>query len=291
MRRNIIAITAAIAVALYGCNGEVPADYQSAKQVENASLKAGDTATVEKIIKTAEIRFRVKDARQTKTEIGAQLKKLGGKLVESDIQSDIQQSEKVKYSTDSLLEITSYKTEGRIIAKVPSEKLDEFTDFVAGKANFVDHQSLKFDEQSISYLGNKIKAENRVEALNSLNKQVTKKSGNVETSLYIKDDYVDQKIKNLLIDEQVKFSTITLSFYQDNTISRLVVGNDNLSDYRPGFFQRAGLNFVTGWTIFKEMILIVVNLWMLILFAVLIYFSVNYYRKHRRPGGTNYLQF
>jgi len=154
-----------------------------------------------------------------------------------------------------------------------------------------DIDLIKFDEQSISYLGNKIKAENRVEALNSLNKQVTKKSGNVETSLYIKDDYVDQKIKNLLIDEQVKFSTITLSFYQDNTISRLVVGNDNLSDYRPGFFQRAGLNFVTGWTIFKEMILIVVNLWMLILFAVLIYFSVNYYRKHRRPGGTNYLQF
>jgi hypothetical protein len=282
MKRNILAIAAVIAVALYGCNNEAPADYQSAKQVENGSLEAGDTTAIEKIIKTAEIRFRVRDVRQTKMEISAQLKKLGGKLVESDIQSDIQRSEKVKYSADSLLEITSYKTEGKIVAKVPSEILDEFTDSVARKADFVDHQSLKFDDQSIAHLGNKIKADNRAEAISSLNKQANQKSGNVETSLYIKDDYVDQKIKNLLIDEQVKFSIITLSFYQDNTISRLVVANDNLYDYRPGFLQRAGLNFVSGWTIFKEVILAFVNLWMFLLLAALVYFGVIYYRKSRR---------
>ncbi|WP_225869480.1 DUF4349 domain-containing protein [Pedobacter psychroterrae] len=282
MKRSIIAIAAAVAVMLYGCNNEKSADYQESEQVANASLETGDTTVTEKIIKTAEIRFRVKNARQTKKEISDQLKKLGGKLVESDMQSNIQKSEKVKYSADSLLEITAYKTEGKIIAKVPSAMLDEFTDFVAEKAYFVDYQSLKFDDSSVSYLGNKIKADNRVAAINSLNKQANKKSGNVETSLYIKDDYVDQKIKNLLIDEQVKFSTITLNFYQDNTISRLVVGNDNLYDYRPGFFQRMGLNFVTGWTIFQEMILIAVNLWMLILVAALIYFGIVYYRKHRR---------
>lgn len=285
MKRNIIAIAAAIAAVLCGCNGEAPADYQLTKQLEDTSTGSQDTTTTEKIIKTAQIRFRVKDARKIKTEISAQLKKLGGKLVESDINSDIQRSEKVKYSAGSLLEITSYKTEGRIVAKVPSEILDEFTDFVARKAYFVDHQSLKFDDQSTSYLVNKIKADNRIEAINSLNKQANKKSGNVETSLYIKDDYADQKFKNLLIDEQVKFSTITLSFYQDNTVSRLVVGNDNLYDYRPGFFQRVGLNFINGWTIFKELILIIVNLWILLLLAAISYFGFTYYRKYRRAMG------
>lgn len=282
MKRNIIAIAAAIAVGLYGCNNEGPADYQFAKQAESTSLETEDTTSIEKIIKTGEIRFRVKDARQTKMEISAQLKKLGGKLIESDIRTDIQRSEKVKYSADSLLEITAYKTEGMIVAKVPSEALDAFTDSVAQKAYFVDHQSLKFDDKSITYIGNKIKADNRVEAINSLNKLANKKSGNVETSLYIKDDYADQKVKNLLIDEQVKFSTITLSFYQDNTVSRLVIANDNLYDYRPAFFQRLGLSFVSSWTVFKEVILMIVNLWMFLLLAALIYFSVIYYRKHRR---------
>ena len=89
-------------------------------------------------------------------------------------------------------------------------------------AIFVDNQAMKMDDQSIAYLANQLKAQNRVEALKTIDQTAKRKANNVETSLYIKDDYVDKKIENINIDHRVKFSTITLNFYQDNTVKTLI---------------------------------------------------------------------
>jgi len=126
-----------------------------------------------------------------------------------------------------------------------------------------------------------MKAGNKANAINSLSQQKHKTSGQIDTSLVLKDQYVDQKINNMRINDQVKFSTITLSFYQHSTITKTAVANDNLSDYGPGFLKRAGFNFTAGWVIFMEFILILINLWMFLLAAVVVYFSLAYYRRHR----------
>lgn len=273
------------AMAMFSCNSNKNSNLESS-DATSANLEATDSLLSEKIIKTADMRFRVKDVQQTKEKLSSAIKAEGGTIAEFTVQSNIQQTEKVKYSADSLLELTSYRTEGSIIAKVPSEKLDEFTNKVAKLAVFIDQQSLKMDDQGIVYLSNKLKNENRVEAVQQLNKHANKKSNNVETSLSLKDDYVDKKIENLMIDSKVQYSTITLNFYQDNTVKSILIGNDDLYSYRPNFFTRLGLSFQNGWYIFKEFILVVMNLWVWILIAVAVYFSFKYYRK-RKVAGAN----
>jgi len=272
-------------MAMFSCNSNKNSNLESS-DATSANLEATDSLLSEKIIKTADMRFRVKDVQQTKEKLSSAIKAEGGTIAEFTVQSNIQQTEKVKYSADSLLELTSYRTEGSIIAKVPSEKLDEFTNKVAKLAVFIDQQSLKMDDQGIVYLSNKLKNENRVEAVQQLNKHANKKSNNVETSLSLKDDYVDKKIENLMIDSKVQYSTITLNFYQDNTVKSILIGNDDLYSYRPNFFTRLGLSFQNGWYIFKEFILVVMNLWVWILIAVAVYFSFKYCRK-RKVAGAN----
>lgn len=279
MKRNIIAV--AIALTIFGCNSEKK-EYASSSKAEMADTVAEDTSAIEKIIKTADMRFRVKDVQQTKEKLSKTIKAEGGAVAEFSIESSIQETEKVKQSTDSLKEITSYRTEGYLVAKVPSEKLDEFTNTISKMAVFVNSAAMKMDDQSIVYLANKLKAQNRVEAIEKINKVATKKSANVQSSLYIKDDYIDKKIANMQIDDRVKFSTITLNFYQDNTVSTMTVANDNLYDYRPGFANRLWLNIVNGWTIFKEIILALANLWMLILVGLGVFFIIRYFvRKNK----------
>jgi hypothetical protein len=276
MKRNIIAI--AIVLTIFGCqNGNKK--YASADSVESDELskEISDSTLTEKIIKTADMRFRVKDVQQTKEQLSKTIKAEGGTVAEFSIESTIQETDKVKQSTDSLKEITSYRTQGYLIAKVPSDKLDEFTNTIAKMAVFVDNQSMKMDDQSISYLANKLKAQNRIDAIEKINKVATKKSANVESSLYIKDDYVDKRIENMQIDNRVKFSTISLNFYQDNTVKTMVVANDNLYDYRPAFINRLWLGIVNGWTIFKEIIIAVSNLWMLILVGVVVFFVIKHF--------------
>jgi len=283
MKRNIIAI--AILATIFGCSNAEKryGSIAATDQLSSDTAATTDATSAEKIIKTADMQFRVKNVQNTKEQLSKTISSQGGTVAEFSIQSTILATDKVKQSVDSLKEITSYRTNGYLVAKIPSEKLDEFTNTIAKMAVFVDYQAMKMDDQSISFLSNKMKAENRVEAVARINKLATKKSPNVETSLLIKDDYVDKKIENLLIDSRVKFSTITLSFYQDNTIKTMVVANDHIYDYKPAFGKRLWLGIVNGWTIFKEIILALVNLWMLILVGIALFFVVRYFiRKDKR---------
>lgn len=282
MKRNIIAF--AVAIALFGCSNNLSAKVakeNSSNADEIAVTSAGDTnAVAPKIIKTADIRFRVQDAWKTKTQINNELRVCGGTLVESSIESNIVQKEYSKYSVDSLLEISAYNIVGAITVKVPSENLDKFIDAVISYADYVNHQSIKFDDQSINYLVNKMKAQNRVAASNALEKIVTKKKEQqIDKVLDLKDNVVEQKAANLLVDNQVRFSTITLNFYQENTIKKLITANNNLYDYRPSFFKRLGLNLLNGWSTFTEFILALANIWVLLLVLAGIAFGINYYRK------------
>ncbi|GGH16039.1 MULTISPECIES: DUF4349 domain-containing protein [Pedobacter] len=281
MKRNIIAI--AIILTIFGCQSENK-KYAGADTValEPLDKMATDSTATEKIVKTADMRFRVKDVQKTKEQLSKTIKAEGGTVAEFSIESIIQETDKVKQSTDSLKEITSYRTQGYLVAKVPSDKLDDFTNTIAKMAVFVDNQSMKMDDQSIAYLSNKLKAQNRIDAIEKINKVASKKSANVESSLFIKDDYVDKRIENMQIDSRVKFSTITLNFYQDNTVKTMVVANDNLYDYRPSFVNRLWLGIINGWTIFKEIIIAISNLWVLILVGALAFLAIRHLiRKDR----------
>lgn len=279
MKRHF-AIVALAAIIFAGCNAEHKAeslDYASTDTIAADAVANGEL--VEKMTKTADMRFRVKDVQRTKEDLSTTIRKQGGLVMEFNINSSIQNSEKVKFSSDSLKEITAYRTDGYLVARVPSDQLDDLTNKVAGMAVFVDNQSLKMEDKSMDYLENKLKAENRIEAVERINKVATKKSANVETSLNIKDDYVDRKIENLSIDKRAKYSTISLSFYQDNTIKTMIVANDNIYDYKPDFFRRLGLNLLDGWMYFKEFILFLSKLWMFVLAGVVAFFVIRYYTK------------
>lgn len=272
------------ALALSACSQGKRADYESTERIETDKVSnglLGDT-TIQKIIKTADMRFRVKDVQETKEKLSAAIRAEGGMLQEFTISSNIQNFEKVGYKTDSLMELTSYRKDGYVVAKIPSEQLDEFTNKVARMAVFVDNQSLKMEDVGLTYLSNKLKNENKSVASKQLDQHGEKQSKAVSSALKVKDDYVDNKIENLSIDSKVKYSTITLNFYQDNTVKKLIVANDSLYDQRPGFFTRLGLNIQNGWMIFKEFVLILANLWMLILVLAAGYFGFRYYRRQKK---------
>lgn len=277
---------AAIMVMMFGCSREQKSEYadttSSEKVMEDAIAADTSSSLTPKIIKTADMRFRVKDVQDTKEKLSSVIKSQGGTVAEFSIRSYIHETTKVRFSVDSLKEISSYQKEGLLVAKIPSEKLDGFTNSIAKMAVFVDNQAMKMDDQSIAYLSNKLKAQNRSEALNTINQTAKRKGNNVETSLFIKDDYVDKKIENMNIDERVKYSTITLNFYQDRTVKTLIVGNDNLSDYKPGFFRRLGLNMMDGWKYFKESILALSHLWMFFVMGFVVFVVIRYYFRIKK---------
>lgn len=277
MKKLLLCVFAAFSII--ACNSGKKTDMETADVTASEMASTSADTVTSKIIKTADMRFRVKDVQSTKEKLSAAIRAEGGTLTEFNLESIVRREEKVKYSADSLLQLTSFTREGTVVAQVPSAQLDEFTDKVVKLAAFVDRQSLKLDDQSLQYLSNNLKNQNKAAAVAQMNANAAKKGKDIATTQNIKDAAVDARINNMGIDKALKYSTITLSFYQDNTVSRFVVENDELSDFRPAFWSRMVLNIVNGWSIFMEFILLIANLWVWVLLGIAGYFLYRHLKR------------
>ncbi|PWS27165.1 DUF4349 domain-containing protein [Pedobacter yonginense] len=278
MKRNIIAL--ALCAILFGCNSEKKsesADIVSA----NDEQETAQNELARKVIKTADMRFKVKDAVKTKLEISKIVADLDGSIVESTIQSTILNRERVAYTTDSLQETTVFKSEGVIIAKIPPTYLNIFSDLLAKSAEQVDSAKMQADDQSIEYLRNRLKTKNREEGLNVEKQIAAKNAKSANEVIQMKDEIVDRKMDNLNINDKSKLSTVTLSFYQDKGVRKVIVANDNLSANRPAFFNRLGMGLNSGWQMFQEVVLFLASSWVLILLGLMAFIGFKVYkRKH-----------
>ena len=125
-----------IAVVLFSCKkAEVPAeetlDYATAvadsATVRNTQEKTAETPkTVEKrkLIRTADIKFKVKSVVQSTNLIENTTRKWGGLVTYSNLQSTINDQISTKVSQDSTLETTKYKVENTITLRVPQQNMD-----------------------------------------------------------------------------------------------------------------------------------------------------------------------
>ncbi|TCD12563.1 DUF4349 domain-containing protein [Pedobacter frigidisoli] len=276
MKRNIIAL--ALCAILFGCSSEKKTKSADTALI-NVEKEAAQTELVSKVIKTADMRFKVKDAVKTKLQISKIVADLEGTIVESTIQSTTIDQERVAYSVDSLQETTVFKAEGVIIARIPPAYLNIFSDLVTATAEQVDSARMQASNQSIEYLRNSLKTKIREDALNEAKNDAAKGSKSAEEIIAMKDGIVDRKINSMDVNERTKLSTVTLSFYQDKGVRKVIMANDDLRDNRPAFFNRLGLGLNSGWQMFKEFLLFVAHSWVFILIALIGFVSYKYFRS------------
>lgn len=278
MKRNIIAM--ALCAILFGCNSEKKSESSDTVSVNNERTTA-QSELVSKVIKTADMRFKVKDAVQTKLEISKIVSNLEGSIVESSIQTTTLDQERVAYSADSLQETTVFKAEGVIIARVPPAYLNVFSDLVAARAEQIDSAKMQANDQSIAYLRNSLKTKNREEALKAAKALASKEAKSSQELVDMKDGIVDRKMDNLDLNQKTKLSTVMLSFYQDKGVRKVIVANDNLVDHRPGFLKRLSTGLNSGWQMFQEFLLLIARSWILIVIGIIVFFGFKHFSTKR----------
>jgi len=139
---------------------------------------------------------------------------------------------------------------------------------------------MDIEDKSLDYLAEKLKLQNRQEfiAQQKQGKIVIKDPNKV---MNLKDDMVDQQIDNKRIDEAVKYSVVSMSFYQSNTINKEIIVNDDVTSYNPSFFSQLGVALQNGWYIFSEVIIGLVNVWAFVLCGVAVWIGIRHYNKRK----------
>ena len=265
--------------------------------VNNSRSDAADSAKADtammnkpKLVKTGGMRFKVKNVEQTAERISALTTSINGMVMHHQMGSTAERSLDVRISNDSVMRVASFNTTADMTVKIPSSKLEEFMNKVGHMGIYVNDRNMDITDKSLDYLSAQLKLKSRSELISQ------QKSGRIiikkpEAVLNLKDDMVDQQIGNRHIDDAVKNSIVTLSFFQSNTINKEVIANDDPSAYNLPFFKRLQMAVENGMTIFADVMVFIANLWVFFLAAIVVWMIAGYYKKRKattQPLNANH---
>ncbi|GGH18722.1 DUF4349 domain-containing protein [Mucilaginibacter phyllosphaerae] len=277
---------AMMAIALFAaCKGRnggyevVNNDSSTSADTANGSSITDSIAEAKpKLVKTADISFKVKNVQQTGDSISRLTAKLSGMVMHHQMGTSIQRSEDMRLSNDSVLRVSAFNTTADMTVKVPSEKLEDFMNHVSHMGIYVISSKMDIEDKSLDYLSAKLKLKNRLEMV-AQQKTGKIKIKNPEAVLWLKDDMIDGQINNQKIDQAVSFSVVSLNFYQSNTIYKETIANDDPSAYKMPFGNRLLMALSNGWYLFIDLIIGLANLWVLLLAGIGLWMAFKVYKR------------
>ena len=261
---------------------EETSDYSENVATDSTSVVSSSAAVENKnsnrkFVRTADVKFKVKNVAKSTYAIEDATTKFGGFVTYTNLQSNIHNEDRTKVSQDSTLVTTKYKVDNNITIRVPNTKMDTVIKTIAKQIHFLDYRIIKADDVSLQILSNELaqkrsnssekRLENAIDSKGKKLNQIVK----AEETLDVKKAQNDaSKLQNLSLQDQVNFSTLTLNIYQDESIKQEMVANEkSINAYRPNIGLQIWDSIKTGWFMLEHIISFVVVLWPFVLIGFL----------------------
>ncbi len=286
MKRNMLALLFLFILA--GCNSDpsdkavepqfssndITAATSEVNQPDESSAQTKDNVTGKekipnsvsdqklKIIKNASIQFRVKDAAVSHRNIAGFLK-----------------SNNAYFGSDNRT-TSSYRLENNMIIRVPAQNFDKLTEALMAESIYTEYKNISAEDVTDQFidiearLKTKKEVEQRYLALLKEAKRITDILEVEEKLRVIREEIESAEGRLKLMNDQVNYSTITLSMYQQL---------DYVPEPENGFFSKLKEAFVRGWRNLGHFVVGVVRVWpFLILFftGIVIFLKLRSRRKN-----------
>ena len=141
MKTKILLAVLAGSVLLAACKGS-----GSSSNADSVEREAIDSP---KIIKTADMRFKVKDVQKAAEQISKLTIESGGMVIHHDMQTAILEKRDIVMPNDSVKKLTVYSTTADLVLKVPSEYAELFMDSLNRLSVFVDQRKLEIEDRTL----------------------------------------------------------------------------------------------------------------------------------------------
>lgn len=251
-----------------------------------SSLGAVETGrdTTRKFIRTADIKFKVKNVAAATYNIEDIVRRNNGFVTYTKLESVINNVIVTPVSNDSSVETTHFNVVNTITLRVPNYLLDTTLKDISHQVDYLDTRTIIAEDVALQILSNRltqkraIKNEKRLtEAIDSKAKKLPEIT-EVEKRVTGKEESDNAFIKNLSLTDQVNYSTVTLYLYQRETVKRELIANDkNISAYEQSFGSKMFDELKKGWYVLAEIVLFFTRLWGLILIGIIAFLLVKKY--------------
>lgn len=282
---SLFAIVAAGAI-IVSCKQADHSSYEDkAEESAAAATSSGNIASVNpgrKFVRTADIRFKVKDVAKSTFEVERNVKQYGGFVVETNLKSEQGQVERAKLSQDSIVETRRFTVTNDMIIRVPNARLDSLLTVVQHQVGYLDYRVIKAEDVQFKMMANQMAQERQQKYNRRLEKGID--SGNrklndvsaAESQLSQSDAEADAaKIQNLDLEDQVAFSTVSLQLYQNESIVSEVLVNPDSQAFRTNFSTRLYDSLLTGWRLLEAVLVFMAQLWVVWIAGAVAYLFVR----------------
>lgn len=279
-KRSLTLLT--IITLLISCKKSEANEETSADVVATSADSSSSSAAVEKegsprkFIRTADLKFKVKNVTQSTYAIENITNKFDGFVTYTNLQSNIIDKFETKISQDSTLETTRYNVENNITIRVPNKRLDTVIKSIAKQINFLDYRIIKADDVSLKMLSNQLSQKRSNNNEKRIEKAIETKGKKIndimdaETNLAGQKEQNDTaKLENLSIQDQINFSTLTIQIYQHESVKQEM--NANTKDYnyyKPNIGIRILDSLKTGWYVLLDVIVFLFEIWWLLFISI-----------------------
>lgn len=253
MKHIILPGAIAMLALLCSCRNNSAETKDHAALSDSASV-TGLTGDSVKLVKTAGLAFKVKDAEQSTRAVSSLAQKLGGMLTFQNLEAVEQGRKELKVSNDSLLVVSTTAPHAEITARIPSQNLEAFMYAVADLGYYTGSSRLQVDDRSLLYLENALKQKARNEVLSRSPVTAKSKPVAVEQTIARKDEAIAQEIANRSIDADVAYSTVSLNLLQNPVVRKEVMADTNMEVYQLPFGKRLGNALADGWEYFLKVV-------------------------------------
>lgn len=244
---------------------------------------------IHQFIRTAQMKFRVKNVPEATYKIENIIINHKGFIIRSAISNENSYSTTTNISKDSSLVTYHSNLIADLRLRVPRTQLDTVLKELAPLALEIDYRTIEANDVTLQLLSEKLKHER----LNRKEKRVSnaidtngKKLDSVIDAEEVLDNTIDDANKTKLaeydIKDQIEYSTINIKLYQSTSeYKEKVLREKPIEEYRPSLGDQAIGALYNGWTIISALFILLLNIWPIILIAILGWVLYSKYKKKK----------
>lgn len=243
-----------------------------------------------KFVRTGSAKFEVKDVYQSALVIENLVAAHGGFVTQSHIGTEDISRREVKQSGQTLVRVVEYNVSGQMVVRVPSIRTQEFLRALAGQIVFLQERHFEARDVQFELLHQHLNASRAQQTQQDLAAAVA-----AGGKLADKADVINQRemsksgqdyalVAQKEIEDQVAFSTLNLSLYQQPKLrhSTLADIDATLKTYDPSYGAQILAGIRSGWNGLLGFILFLVEIWPLTVGLILVISAIRYFRKARK---------
>lgn len=225
------------------------------------------------LLVSANASFKVDDVVATRNTIESLTRQHKGYIASSTIQSNVV-SRRTFTQLDKDISLVTYYRQANMLVRIPKQEVSDFLNKVQAQVKFLNNQQFTakdvtldlYREQLQAQLNSEMAGELTQQRLDSNNeKEQTSNIDSIRATYSAKQRKQMAELEKMRIADQVKYSTIELTFTQPNSIYKETTDSIEymLATEQPGFWLQAKQSIVEGWQMIKAFVLGIIGLWWL----------------------------